>query len=201
MNFDINIILIIVGALVALLVLILLLRPKKRAPRVARRAEGESPYIASTDRPYMRAPDPAPPPEPLQRQADGPQGNSIADEISTAATDVAGQVLGVGAREELPGALPNPDDLTLLKGVGPKFAARLNELGIVRYAQLAGLHENEIALLDDKLGPFRGRLMRDRVVEQASFLARDDRDGFEAQFGKIGGADGGGGGGMPTARG
>jgi hypothetical protein len=37
------------------------------------------------------------------------------------------------------------------------------------------------------MGAFRGRLERDRVVEQACFLARNDRDGYEAIFGKLGG--------------
>jgi hypothetical protein len=53
-------------------------------------------------------------------------------------------------------------------------------------------------MLEEKLGPFRGRLARDRVVEQARFLARGDRDGFEAQFGSLGGGTGDG---MPTIRG
>ena len=42
-----------------------------------------------------------------------------------------------------------------LKGVGPKFVARLNELGITRYDQLAGLNANEAAHLDERMGPFR----------------------------------------------
>ena len=79
------------------------------------------------------------------------------------------------------------DDLQRLKGVGPKLAARLNELGITSYAQLAGLNETEVALLDDRLGPFKGRVARDRLVEQAHYLARGDKDGFEARFGKLGG--------------
>lgn len=198
MTFDTNTILIIAAAMVALLVLIVLLRPKRRRPRVERRADGESPYVASTERPYMKPPEPEPQPEPLQRGADGAQGSGIADEVATATADLAGEVLGVGARAQLPGAVPNRDELTLLKGVGPKFAARLNELGIGRYEQLAGLHDNEVAMLDDKLGPFRGRLVRDRVIEQASYLARGDHDGFEARFGKIGGGDSGP---VPTTRG
>jgi predicted flap endonuclease-1-like 5' DNA nuclease len=32
---------------------------------------------------------------------------------------------------------PDPDDLTVIKGVGPVFAARLNKAGIFTYAQLA----------------------------------------------------------------
>jgi predicted flap endonuclease-1-like 5' DNA nuclease len=73
-----------------------------------------------------------------------------------------------------------------MKGVGPKLAAQLNQNGITRFDQLAGLSENEIAMLDERMGPFRGRLQRDRLVEQACFLARGDTDGFEAIFGKLG---------------
>jgi predicted flap endonuclease-1-like 5' DNA nuclease len=76
----------------------------------------------------------------------------------------------------------------MLKGVGPKLAQKLNENGIIRFDQLAGLGTNEVAMLEEKLGPFRGRLSRDRVVEQASYLARGDTEGFEARFGKLGGA-------------
>lgn len=185
---DTNTLLIIAGVIAALIVLLLLLRPRKQRAAIERRTDpqADGPYVASKERPYMRAPEPEPPSQPLQRSADGPQGNSIPDEIATAAADVAGEALGVDARAELPGATATPDDLTLLKGVGPKLASRLNELGFARYEQLAGLCDNEAAMLEDKLGPFRGRIARDRVVEQARFLARGDRDGFEAQFGSLG---------------
>jgi predicted flap endonuclease-1-like 5' DNA nuclease len=102
---------------------------------------------------------------------------------------VAGEVLSVPAHRELPGAgAAGPaDDLAKLKGVGPKFVARLNELGITRYEQLAGFSDSELAHLDERLGPFRGRLARDRIAEQASYLARGDTEGFEERFGKLGG--------------
>lgn len=80
------------------------------------------------------------------------------------------------------------DTLTTMKGVGPKFAARLNEEGITRFDQLASLSEAEVAALDERMGAFRGRLVRDRVIEQASYLARGDRAGFETTFGKLGSA-------------
>ena len=138
----------------------------------------------------------SPPGEPTAADRGGPirdgvdthEGRDIADHGAAATTDVAGQLLGVEAHAELPGAHGPPDNLQLLKGVGPKLALRLNENGIFRFDQLARLSQNEVAFLDDKLGPFRGRIARDRVVEQAAYLARDDRDGFEARFGKLGGA-------------
>ena len=39
--------------------------------------------------------------------------------------------------------------------------------------------------LDPQLGAFRGRIARDRIVEQADYLARGDVDGFEQRFGKL----------------
>ena len=77
------------------------------------------------------------------------------------------------------------DDLEQLKGVGPKLAAMLNAHGISRFEQIAALTESELDRLDQDLGPFRGRLQRDRVVDQAHYLARGDTDGFEQRYGKL----------------
>lgn len=155
--------------------------------------------VDNTARPYLDAPR-EPPPVARRVSADPPRTRPIRDGIDTherrgvadqgaaAATDVAGQLLGVRAHSELPGAADGPpDNLQMLKGVGPKLAQKLNENGIIRFDQLARLSTNEVSILEDKLGPFRGRLSRDRVVEQASYLARGDTDGFEARFGKLGG--------------
>jgi predicted flap endonuclease-1-like 5' DNA nuclease len=127
----------------------------------------------------------APPKAPARR--DGPEGNSVPDEYSAAARDVAGEFLGIDAHPSIPAAGGPPDDLQTMKGVGPKLAAQLNACGITRFEQLAGLGDNEIAFLDARMGPFQGRIERDRLVEQADYLARGDRDGFEATFGRLGG--------------
>ena len=132
--------------------------------------------------------DPTPVAAERRRSVDGPEGNGITDEFAAATKDVAGEILGVEAHPEIPAASGPADDLRVLKGVGPKFAAQLNANGIIRYDQLAGLSENEVARLDERMGAFRGRIVRDRLVEQACYLARGDRDGFEATFGKLGGA-------------
>ena len=171
MNLDSTTLLIIAGVAAILVLAFLLMRSGRKPERIERRGE---PYVASQERPYMKA-----------RDTDGPQGNSLADEIATATADVAGDVLSTSAREELPGAEAHPDDLTRLKGVGQKFASRMNELGIYRYEQLAGFSDNELDVLDGKLGPFRGRLSRDRIREQADYLARGDVEGFEGKFGKL----------------
>ena len=113
--------------------------------------------------------------------------DGIADEYATATEDVAGEILGLEAHPKIDGPSGPPDNLQLLKGVGPKLAAQLNELGITRYDQLARLGDNEVAHLDERLGAFRGRIARDRLVEQACYLERGDKDGFESVFGKLGG--------------
>ena len=121
------------------------------------------------------------------RSADGPEGNALHDEFAAATQDVAGEILGVDAHPKIPGPSGPPDNLQLLKGVGPKLAAQLNEFGITRFDQLAGLTGNEVALLDRRMGAFEGRIARDRLAEQACYLQRGDKDGFEAKFGKLGG--------------
>lgn len=170
MTFDTTTIIVIVAILAVLILGFLVMRPRRQ--RIATRPrETVETYAASRDRPYVKP----------------REGGGVPGEVAAATTDVAGEVLGVGgeAHRELSGGEGPADQLTHLKGVGPKLAARLNELGVTRYEQLATMSAAEIAHLDERLGPFRGRLARDRVAEQARYLARGDTDGFEAQFGKL----------------
>ena len=113
------------------------------------------------------------------------EGKGLSDEIAAATSDVAGQMLGSHVHRHLPGASGPPDNLERLKGVGPKLAAMLNGMGIIRFDQLARLSDAEVERIDATLGAFRGRLTRDKVVVQADYLARGDIDGFEQRFGKL----------------
>jgi predicted flap endonuclease-1-like 5' DNA nuclease len=113
------------------------------------------------------------------------EGRGVTDEAAAAATDVAGPIIGAQVHAELPGASGPPDDLIKLKGVGPKLAEILNQRGIRRFDQIAKLSPGQIEALDESLGAFRGRFGRDRIVEQADYLARGDIDGYEARFGKL----------------
>ncbi|WP_375380282.1 hypothetical protein [uncultured Sphingomonas sp.] len=82
-------------------------------------------------------------------------------------------------------ASPAGGPVTQLKGLGPKVAARLAELGITCVGQIAALDDDAADAIDASLGAFQGRLARDRWVEQARFLAAGDRAGFEAVFGRL----------------
>jgi predicted flap endonuclease-1-like 5' DNA nuclease len=77
------------------------------------------------------------------------------------------------------------DDLTRIKGLGPKLAALLHSLGVTGFAQIAGWSDADIDRIDAQLGTFAGRIRRDDWVTQAKFLAADDMAGFEGKFGKL----------------
>ena len=109
----------------------------------------------------------------------------LASEAAAAASDVTGELIGAPVHRYLSGGADAADDFVLLKGIGPKLAEMLHGRGFTRFEQLAHLTPEEIDLLDQQLGAFRGRIRRDRVVEQAAFLARGDVDGFEEHFGKL----------------
>jgi predicted flap endonuclease-1-like 5' DNA nuclease len=192
MTFDTTTIILIVLIVAGLAIMLLGLQARRKGPARTERKLGEdgSPYVASQERPYM-APPPAPALEPAPVPASAPKpdptpptGKGVADEVATATTDVAGELLGV---DVVRGAGDGADDLAKIKGVGPKFVVRLNELGITRFDQLAGMNETEVAHLDERMGPFQGRIARDRVIEQADLLARGDIETFEERFGKLGG--------------
>lgn len=69
-----------------------------------------------------------------------------------------------------PAALSAPegtaDDLTRIKGIGPKLSQTLNELGIFHYRQIANWEAGEAGWIDEFLS-FKGRVAREQWIEQA----------------------------------
>jgi predicted flap endonuclease-1-like 5' DNA nuclease len=121
----------------------------------------------------------------MTQQKRPPEGRGLAGEAAAATSDVAGDIFRAPIHRQLDGEKEPHDDLCQIKGVGPKFADALHGLGFYRYDQLANLTPTEIDRLDGQLGAFRGRILRDRIAEQADYLARGDTDGFEQRFGKL----------------
>jgi len=111
------------------------------------------------------------------------ENRGVASAAAAAVEDVAGPLVGIDAHPDLSGP---PDDLTTIKGLGPKAAAQLKLLGITRFAHLGALDAAQCQAVDEQMGVFRGRLERDRWVEQARYLARGDTTSFEREFGKLG---------------
>ncbi len=77
------------------------------------------------------------------------------------------------------------DDLSRIKGVGPKLKKMLHELGVNNFAQIAAWTEADIDRIDSQLGRFEGRIRRDSWTDQAKLLAADDTSGYEEKFGKL----------------
>ncbi len=65
---------------------------------------------------------------------------------------------------------PEPDDLTLLVGIGPKLAAALSKRGVRHFAQIAAWTEQDIAEVDKALD-LKGRAVRDAWIAQAKRFA------------------------------
>jgi predicted flap endonuclease-1-like 5' DNA nuclease/cell division protein FtsB len=69
------------------------------------------------------------------------------------------------------------DDLQQIKGVGPAIEKTLNELGIFRLEQIAGISEYEIDRIAERLRGLRSRIYREDWIGQArSLLYRESPD-------------------------
>ncbi len=77
------------------------------------------------------------------------------------------------------------DDLTRIKGVGPKLRDTLVGLGVTRFDQIANWSEADIDQIDARLGRFEGRIRRDDWREQARLLSSGDKAGYEEKFGRL----------------
>ena len=79
-----------------------------------------------------------------------------------------------------------PDNLELIKGLGPKVNSMLKGLGVTSFAQVASWTAADVAEMDGKLGAFAGRITRDNWVDQAQLLSAGDVTGFEKKYGALG---------------
>jgi len=92
---------------------------------------------------------------------------------------------GPAVEGKKPGTLPEardgkPDDLKMIKGVGPKLEKLLHSMGFYHFDQVAAWTSEELAWVDSNLEGFKGRATRDTWVAQAKLLA----SGQETEFSK-----------------
>ncbi len=146
--------------------------------------------------PPVAAPPPAPPaPEPVVAVAPEPAAPPPAEPAPpppAPAAEPEPAPAPAPAPEPAPAPAPAPaaakaDNLQLIKGLGPKLAGLLNGLGVTSFQQIADWTDADIAAIDPQLGAFQGRIARDNFVDQAGYLARGDKAGFEAKYGALGG--------------
>ena len=90
--------------------------------------------------------------------------------------------------EETPAAGPlfttpkgEPDDLTKIGGVGEVIVAKLHDLGITRFEQIANFSDEDIAKVDERLN-FKGRIEREDWISQArALIAEATQDEIPAE--------------------
>ena len=105
------------------------------------------------------------------------EGNLEDDPPSDAPTASAGPPVDETARERARAIGISPaetgalaDDLTRIKGIGPKLEIMLHDLGVYTFAQIATWSDDEIDRVDDNLTAFKGRARRDDWRDQAREL-------------------------------
>jgi len=165
------------------------------------------PTPAPSQSQVQTAPTPTPAPIPVARPvapapqpvAPAPAPAPLSDEPIAAASFDANPAAEAATPTEAPAPIPAPAPapaptpavdhaaapVTQLKGLGPKVATRLAELGVTTVGDMAALSETEAQNIDAQLGAFTGRMGRDRWIEQSRLLAAGDKPGFEAVFGKL----------------
>jgi predicted flap endonuclease-1-like 5' DNA nuclease len=141
-----------------------------------------APPVAPAPPPVAPAPQPIAPPIADEPVLATPE--PIADEPIAASFD-ASPATELAPPAPVPATTYADELVTQLKGLGPKVAARLAELGVTTIGQMAALNDTQAESIDAQLGAFTGRMGRDRWIEQARLLAAGDRAGFEAVFGKL----------------
>ena len=138
-------------------------------------------------RPAETQPEPAKPapavvaepaPKPAPKAVVAPATPAPKEEPAPAAPAATG-------KPQIPAAVGEPDNLRLIKGVGPKLNTLLISLGVTRFDQIAEWKEAEINEVDQYLDTFSGRITRDAWIDQVKFLAKDDIAGFEKKYGKL----------------
>ena len=70
------------------------------------------------------------------------------------------------------------DDLKEIEGIGPALEKLVNGLGFYHFDQIAGWSEADVALVDAEMKTFKGRIARDKWVEQAKIIVKDGLDAF-----------------------
>jgi predicted flap endonuclease-1-like 5' DNA nuclease len=75
-----------------------------------------------------------------------------------------------------------PDDLKIIKGIGPKLELMCHKLGFYHFDQVAGWTAAEVAWVDENLEGFKGRVTRDRWVLQAKAIVEMGPVEFERQL-------------------
>ena len=104
--------------------------------------------------------------------ASGTQARPVTDD-SVFAPDTAKERVAEIARRTAGGLTPPHDDLVRIHGVGPKIAKLLNSMEITSFRQVARFTSEDVAVVNDALEVFPGRIERDDWMASARELHRE----------------------------
>ena len=117
---------------------------------------------------------PKPAAKPVAKAAAAPAAKPVAAKTAAAKPAAKPKAKPAAAKPApaAPAAAPaaGEDDLTAIKGLGPKAADSLKAGGVKSFAQIAAWNEAEIASWDERING-RGRIVRDDWVGQAKSLS------------------------------
>ena len=102
----------------------------------------------------------------------GTQARPVNDD-SVFAPDTAKERVAEIARRTAGGLTPPHDDLVRIHGVGPKIAKLLNSMEITSFRQVARFTPDDVAVVNDALEVFPGRIERDDWMASARELHRE----------------------------
>lgn len=71
-----------------------------------------------------------------------------------------------------------PDDLQEIEGIGPALEKLVNSVGFYHFDQIAAWSEADVALVDAEMKTFKGRIARDKWVEQARIIVSEGLEAF-----------------------
>lgn len=70
------------------------------------------------------------------------------------------------------------DDLQEIEGIGPALEKLVNGMGFFHFDQIAAWTEADVALVDAEMKTFKGRIARDKWVEQARIIVSEGLEAF-----------------------
>jgi len=140
---------------------------------------------APVDPVYEDEPIEWPPQEPARQASDSEAPPAWALAVAEGRDGASERVDAAPVPPPAPVTAQGPDDLMMIKGIGPQIDALLRSMGISRFAQIAGWMPEDIERVDASLGEFRGRIIRDEWIAQARLLAAGDMATFNQRYGHL----------------
>jgi len=137
--------------------------------------QGEAPGAKAKAKPVRGTVAPEPKSEPKSEPKPEPKKGTKTD--AKAQSGAAAPGAGTKPPSLSAARASGADELTRIRGVGPKLEALLNRMGFFHFDQIAKWGHDELAWVDQNLEGFTGRATRDDWVAQAQQLARGDAGG------------------------